>query len=103
MRQVTKEVVMAFINGESRKLKNTETDGKELKLFGHVIAFRADDGKTYATLAGWGTPTTRERLNGLYQFTHGKRPFHQINHVQHFDGQPIGDTEIFCVDEYEGT
>jgi hypothetical protein len=96
MRKTTKQTVSAFINGEKRKVNNTESTGDTLLLFGKVIAWRAD-GEIYCTLAGYGTPTTRERLNGLFYMLKRKRPFHQVNHEQMFDGEPIGTQEIIKV------
>ena len=65
MRKVTKETVKAFLNRKSRKIGNTETDGSTLRLHGNRIAWHTPDGRIETTLAGWGTVTTRDRLNGL--------------------------------------
>lgn len=69
-RQITRLAVRAFANGYPFKQKNTEVviyDTKAtLKLHGNAIAVRTViNGSTMITLAGWNTPTTRERLNGL--------------------------------------
>ena len=96
MRKVTETVIRAFIDGKPCKLKNIESTGDTLLLFGQLIAWRVD-GKMYCTLAGFGTGTTRERLNGLYEILHGHRPFHQANHVQMFNGEPVGVKEIIQV------
>ena len=64
-RKVTTEVVSAFLASRSRTVSNTSTDGSTLYLHGNAIAQRREDGVVWVTLAGWNTPTTRERLNGL--------------------------------------
>jgi hypothetical protein len=64
MRQVTKQIAEAFLNGKAKVTKNTTTDGKSLYLFGNKIAEHREDG-LYITNCGWPTKTTKERLNGL--------------------------------------
>lgn len=68
MRKVTKEVVSAFIEGRSKRVDNTETDGVSLRLHGNTIAEWRPDG-LWVTDAGWPTRTTHERLNGLFSMT----------------------------------
>jgi hypothetical protein len=74
MRKVTEQVVSAFLAGQSKTVGNTRCDEHSLYLHGNRIATRlnygseplsTDDGCIRITLAGWNTPTTRERLNGL--------------------------------------
>ena len=71
-RKVTHEIVAAFLNGKAKKIKNTHTDGKGLYLHGHKIAWLCEEPhpktglKDIAfSMCGWGSVTTRERLNGL--------------------------------------
>lgn len=64
MKKVTEQTVTAFMNGKKRSVGNTQSTGDALYLHGNIIAKRVD-GKVFATNAGWPTPTTRERLNGL--------------------------------------
>lgn len=66
MRKVTKGVVSAFLEGRSKRIDNTETDGVSLRLHGNTIAEWRPDG-LWVTDAGWTTRTTRERLNGLFR------------------------------------
>lgn len=71
MRKITDKAARAFMTGEAFKGDNTAvyTDGEDvcLALHGHVIARR----RMYrglslqVSLCGWGTATTRERLNGI--------------------------------------
>ena len=65
MRQVTAQIKKAFEKGESLKVGNTRTDGKSVFLHGNEIVKRDPDGVVMWTLAGWNTPTTRERVNGI--------------------------------------
>ena len=67
MRKVTREVTDAFFNRRPRKCGNTRTDGTTIWLHGNAIARHADNGDIEITLAGWNTPTTRERLSGIGQ------------------------------------
>lgn len=64
MRQITEQIVRAFLRGEAKKIDNSETYGGALYLFRNKIAeFR--DGRLWITNAGWDSKTTKERLNGL--------------------------------------
>lgn len=65
MRKVTKTVCGAFMRHESAKCGNTHTDGVRLFLHGNAIAEWQADGSLWVTSAGWQTPTTKDRLNGL--------------------------------------
>lgn len=69
-RKVTAQVVAAFLAGNSRTIANTSTNGDVLSLHGNPIASKLNhgtrlEGELLVTLAGWDTPTTRERLNAL--------------------------------------
>ena len=64
MRKITEKIVSAFITGNPRSLGNSSTDGNTVSLFGNLIAKR-EGGMIHVTLAGWNTPTTRERVNGI--------------------------------------
>ena len=64
MRKVTEQIKKAFEQGKSKKVGNTETDGTSVFLHGNEIV-RRQHGLVFATLAGWNTPTTRERVNGI--------------------------------------
>ncbi len=65
MRQVTKQTVLAFLNGQNMAVSNTMTNGKSLYLWGNEIARFNADGKLEISLCGYNTVTTRERLNGV--------------------------------------
>lgn len=65
MRKVTKEIVAAFMNHETRRIGNSRTDGTTLYLHDNAIAKFDDRGQLWITNAGWQSVTTKERLNGL--------------------------------------
>ena len=64
MRKITKEIVAAFMNRECKRIGNSRTDGKAFYLHENPIAVHLSEGINITT-AGWNTPTTRERLNGI--------------------------------------
>ena len=69
MRKITKEAVDAFINCVNYKNSNTEVltigpDSSMMLLHNNLIASKTPNG-IKVSLAGWNTPTTRERLNGI--------------------------------------
>jgi hypothetical protein len=97
MRQVSQRVVRAFMEERSRTIKSTRTDGQVITLYGHPIAWRGHHGEIYLTLAGYGTLTTRERLNAVCDYLWGKRPYHQHRGVQCFDGIEIDTFDIIEV------
>ena len=68
MRKITEKTAGAFVMHRSAASGNTWTNGSELYLHGNLIARWENEGETLAlSLAGWNTPTTRERLNGVLQ------------------------------------
>lgn len=64
MKKITREIVAAFMNRECKRIGNSQTDGKALYLHENPIAVHLSEGINI-TAAGWNTPTTWERLNGL--------------------------------------
>ena len=64
MRQITKQVINAFLNRKSKTVSNTSTNGNELFLHGNRIAEWRNN-ELWITNAGWFSSTTKERLNGL--------------------------------------
>ena len=65
MRKESLKIANAFANGTPAAAARTNTDGQTIWLHGNRIAQREQDGSVWVTLAGWGTVTTRERLNTL--------------------------------------
>lgn len=88
MRKITEKVCGAFCQKRRASSGNTISTGETLALHGNTIARWAEDGRLEITLAGWNTPTTRERINGIgWQF--GFAVF-QRKHVPYFqrNGEP---------------
>ncbi len=91
MRKITEQAALAFANawefGKSNTMVTVEhVDGVEqtkLFLHGNLIASMMN-GELMMTLAGWPTPTTRERLNGLLVVLGRPEGFWQSKHHQWF-------------------
>lgn len=81
MRKITEKIANAFFAGDSLKIQNTETDGRSVWLYGNEIARRTADGLE-VSLAGWGTDTTRERVNGVLQVFNSNLRIVQRGHEQ---------------------
>lgn len=88
MRKEAEKIAAAFDAGKPAIGKRTSTDGKAVYLHGNRIAWK-ENGRWKLTMAGWGTPTTRSRLNDLCEYVSGSRPFSQKSHVQYFFNHPI--------------
>ncbi len=69
MRQITRDSVNAFINDRKFNKQNMSVrvgmDKTGLYLHGNLIAYKTREGEIHISMAGWGSVTTRERLNGL--------------------------------------
>ena len=81
MRKVTEQITEAFLNGRKLTVGNSMTDGNSIFLHGNKIAWR-DEGELYISMCGWGTPTTRERLNGLLRTINADVRIRQRNYEQ---------------------
>lgn len=88
-RKESGRVVDAFLAKKSIKGKRTHTDGESLYLHGNKIAWHNTDGSVHATMAGWGTVTTRERLNTLANRL-GAPKFSQRKGTQYHGDKEIG-------------
>lgn len=64
MKKITKEVVGAFLERRRCSKSNTSTDGDSLYLFGNRIAWWDLNG-IWIDTCGWGSNTTKERLNAI--------------------------------------
>jgi len=96
MRKVTECVVKAFLNRTPKAVGNTHTDGQSLYLHGNKIAYHNGEG-IYATLAGWPTVTTRDRLNGVCNLTNSPYRFSQRNHSQYFGEEEISASDTILI------
>ena len=90
MRKITSDIKQAFERGESLKIGNTRTDGTSVFLHGNEIIRRDINGLVFATLAGYNTRTTRERVNGITDMG-----FHQVGFVACIDGEPVCEDDWF--------
>jgi hypothetical protein len=59
-------VIKAFIERKARKIKNDWTDGDMLMFHYHLIAYWTPERDLRWTMAGYGTYTTRVRLDVLF-------------------------------------
>lgn len=99
MRKESQIVVQSFLDGESKKMKNTTTNGKELLLFGNLIAWHAGQNNIGIKMAGWGSVTTRDRLNTLFRLAGIDANIFQRNHEQYIrfgdETKPLGTQDIY--------
>jgi hypothetical protein len=93
MRKITQQSVKNFIDGVPFKRSNMEVTREGtiyyLKLHGNKIAARLEDGRMWISNAGWDTPTTKERLNGLPGVNIIQRNWNWILNGMQWDGKPI--------------
>lgn len=94
MRQITRDAVQAFRNWEKFNRGNTAVipgvNGAVMTLHGNPIA-ASQYGEIHVTSAGWETPTTKERLNGILSAI-GCQGIYQKDFTWYWDdGTPFGD------------
>lgn len=97
MRKETKDIMTAFLRRASRRCQRTMTDGDAVYLHGNRIAWREPNGDISMTLAGWCTPTTRERLNGLCLLLIDCKPFNQRKFEQFYHDDPIDTRQVITI------
>jgi len=89
-RKISREAAEALANGTVFKRSNTEVVGRELFLHGNKIAWLPPRGdKLYLCMCGWGSVTTRERLNAVMDEFYLNNKFSQRDGEQYY-----GDTAI---------
>lgn len=90
MRKITNNAINAFLDGRNFKESNTEIKadctGVYMYLFDNLIACRVGD-RLQITTAGWNTPTTRERLNGLPNVSVTQKNWQLYLNGQPWDGE----------------
>ena len=91
MRKVTEQIKQAFESRQRKSVGNTMTDGQTVWLHGNAIIKRDPDGLVRWSLAGWNTPTTRERVNGIVD-----AGVHQVNFEPILNGQEINPNDWFA-------
>jgi len=99
VRQETRDIALAFKAGRECKRKRTYTNGVWVSLHGNDIFIRQSTGKYYFSLAGWGTSTTRERINGILEVLGEDIRVCQRDHCQYI-AHPDGSMEL--IDPYGG-
>lgn len=97
MRLGSTRLAVAFRDGKRCRLSTSGTDGQTVWLHHNKIAWRNKDGSISLTLAGWGTTTTRERLNTICFVFWGTRPFYQRDHVQYYGDHEIDTHQVITV------
>lgn len=107
MRKIEKKMVEALRAGRSFSLQNTKVSKRQRTTGGYVQSVFLHDNEIaqlefnhpkarepYAimgTLAGWGTVTTRSRLNAICLDFTGRCRFGQKAYAQQFDDKEISD------------
>ena len=81
MRKESLKIARAFSAGVAASADRTRTDGQAVYLHDNLIARRGADGSIWVTLAGWGTVTTRDRVNTLCHVLGSGVRFYQRDHV----------------------
>jgi hypothetical protein len=94
MRKESTQIARAFLAKQKARAARTTTDGEALYLHGNKIAWHNPDGTISATLAGWATVTTRDRLNTLTRLMGKGSMFSQMRHAQYFGAEEIGPRDI---------
>ena len=96
MRKIESKVVRAFIWHRPAHEGNTHTDGYNLYLHGNKIA-KYEDGHYWFNLCGWNTPTTRSRINALFDLLNKRHRVHQIAWELYLDGEPINSSQWYKI------
>ena len=65
MRKETKKIATAFLRGEKAHSARTSTDGENVLLHGHCIAWKGGNGDVQFSFRDYPTVTTRDRINGV--------------------------------------
>ena len=88
MRKITELTAKAFRAGLEMKMANSYTDGKAYWLHGNKIFWKVEGteyhykGIYQFNMCSWGSPTTRERINGLLKTLELPYRIFQKNHEQ---------------------
>ena len=98
MRIVTEKAIKAFLNHRNGKFGGTQyytgtvnTEIKDDVMYLHENAIaKLINGELYVSFAGWGSVTTRERLQGFREFGY-KINVCQSHHEQFLNGKQVDD------------
>ena len=106
MRKIEKEVIGAFINGDTKAVGNTQsvfnqaTRSLDLLLHGNRIATMSNrDGvkKLWVGNAGWATRTTQSRLNALFRLLDMPERVYIKGGVQYLDCSRHGTVNLMAL------
>ena len=106
MRKIEKEVIGAFIKGDSKAAGNTQsvfnqaTRNLDLLLHGNRIATMSNrDGvkKLWVSNAGWPTRTTQSRLNALFRLLDMPEHVYTKGGVQYLDCSRLGTVNLMAL------
>ena len=106
MRKIEKEVIGAFVKGDTKAIANTEsavnpvTRDLDLLLHGNRIATMSNrDGvkRLWVSNAGWPTRTTQSRLNALFSLLDMPERVYTKNHVQYLDSSRYGTVNLMAL------
>jgi len=92
MRKITQDIANALFARQDVNKGNTATLNGEVFLHGNKIA-KIEDGALLMTLAGWNTPTTRERLNGIADVFGAKKRYSQRNWEPYLGDEAIDEDD----------
>lgn len=107
MRKETRKVCGAFVQGKPAKAARTTTDGANLYLHGHRIAWWDIEQRNYSgkrilhiCFCGYPTVTTKDRLNGLFWMLFGKNPFFTRDYQLYMEStlRPVDAYEVITFD-----
>jgi hypothetical protein len=108
MRKETRKICSAFIKGVPARAARSHTDGRTLFLHYHPIAEFArvnedgtrNDNILSVSFCGYPTPTTKDRLNGLFDLLGFGRPFFTKKNQLYFGSKlrPVDDREVMTFD-----
>lgn len=95
MRKITKEIADAFkvyrtISRGNTQVKLCDIWGDELAVYlhGNKILWKTQANEIHFNMRGWGTVTTRERLNGLFEVLELPLNIRQIDFCQRINIRP---------------
>ena len=103
MRKIEKEVIGAFVNGDTKVMGNTQsvfnqvTRSLDLLLHGNRIATMSNrDGykKLWVSNAGWATRTTQSRLNALFRLLNMPEHVYTKGGIQYLDCSRLGTVNL---------
>ena len=96
MRKITQQIANALFARQNVTKGNTATMDGEVFLHGNKIA-KIENGALLMSLAGWNTPTTRERLNGIADVFGAKDKFSQKDFEPYLGNRLIRDDDWYHV------